>query len=106
MNEFDGCGERDVPSPPVSAEPGATEGEHRAQALSTARDDMPGELRDERYRTLHAIHDQPIDVLEVASEKPGKRVERGFVHRPDLIDNRLERHPILLPVPSVACRSA
>ena len=63
---------------------------------------MPGELRDQRHRTLHAIDDQPIDMLEVASEKSGKRVERRFVDRLLPIDTRLERHPILLAVPSVA----
>ena len=57
MNKFDGCGERDVPSAAVSAEPGATEGEHRAQALAAACDYVPGEPRNQRHRALHAIYD-------------------------------------------------
>ena len=57
MNKFDGCGERDVPSAAVSAEPGATEGEQRAQALATACDYVPGEPRNQRHRALHAIYD-------------------------------------------------
>ena len=105
MNELDGRGERDVPCPAVSAEPGATECEHRTQALPTARDDMPGELRNQRHRALHAIDDQPVDMLEVASHKPGQRVERRLLDRLLLIDTRLERHPILLLFQSNACRS-
>jgi hypothetical protein len=104
MDEFDGCGERDMPCPAISAEPGATECQHWAQALSTARDDVPGELRDQRHRALHAVDDQPIDVFEVASDKRGQRVERRFVDHLALIDIRHERHSILLPVP-VECLS-
>ena len=99
VDEFDGRGERDVPAAAVSAEPGAAQGQHRAQPLSAARDDMAGELRDQRHRALHAIDDQPVDAFEVASEKPGQRVERRFVDRLRPIDTRPERHRLLLPVP-------
>ena len=72
----------------VAAEPGAAQGQHRPQPLAAARDDMAGELRDQRHRALHALDDQPVDAFEVASEKLGQRVERRFADRaaPD-------RHP-------------
>ena len=36
------------------------------------------ELRDQLYWALHALDDQLVDTIELASEKLGQRVERGF----------------------------
>src|SRR5713101_2095793 len=109
MDELDGRSERDLPAPAVSTQPRAAEREHRPEPLSAARDEMTGKLRNQRYRALHALDDQLVDAIEVASEKPGQRVERGFLARAHPIDTRPERHPILrlfLGVGRTAARSA
>jgi hypothetical protein len=78
VDEFDSRSERDMPAPAVSTEPGTAERQHRAQPLSAARDEVARELRDQLYWALHALDDQLVDTIELASEKLGQRVERGF----------------------------
>ena len=57
---------------------------------------MAGELRDQRNRAFHTFDYQPVDAFEVAPEKLGERVERGFAARLRSITTRHERYQILL----------
>jgi hypothetical protein len=50
------------------AHPGRGESQHRAQPLAAGCDNMSGELRDQRHRTLHALDDQRVDVREIRAQ--------------------------------------
>jgi hypothetical protein len=67
-----------VPFPAVAAEARRGERQQRAQALAAGRDDVRRELRDERDRALHPIHDQAVAGLEVGAHERGQRVQRIF----------------------------
>jgi len=98
VDEFDCSGERDVPAPSIAAQPGAAEGEHRAQPLAPARYDVPGELRDQCHRALHALDYQLVDLLQLTAKQSAQRVERRLPTSVHLIDTRHQRPRILLSV--------
>src|SRR5215207_8179143 len=50
----------------------------RSQPLAAGRDDMPGQLRDQRHRAVHALDDQRVDPVEIVGNQAKQRVERGL----------------------------
>jgi len=98
-----------VPAPAIAAQPGAAEGEHRAQPLAPARYDVPSELRDQCHRALHAFDDQLVDPLQLTAKQSAQRVERRLPTGVHLIDTRHQRPRILpsvLPIRRPATRPA
>jgi len=87
-----------VPASSIAAQPGAAEGEHRAQPLASPRYDMAGELRDQCHRALHALDDQLVDPLQLIAKQAAKRVERRFSASVNPIDTRHQRPRILLGI--------
>src|SRR5690242_2053944 len=81
MDEFNGRSESDMAIAAIAAEPRRGEGEHRPQPLAPGRDDVPGELRDERDRAAHALEDERVDALHIVLQKGVEPVERGFGRR-------------------------
>ena len=65
MHELDGGGERVVTIALVAAELCRRERENGPQALAAGRDDVSGQLRDQRDRALHVIQNQRVDALKV-----------------------------------------
>jgi len=98
MDEFDRSCERDVPAPSIAAQPGAAQGQHRAQPLASTGYDVAGELRDQRHRALHALDDQLVDPLQLTAKQPAQWVERRFPASVHPIDTRHQRPRILLSV--------
>ncbi len=99
MDEFDGGGERDravAAVAAVAAQPRGGHGQHRAQTLAAGRDDVAGELRDQRHRAVHARHDQRVDAIEIGAQEPEQRVEGRLRRFEVAIDTRHRRHQGLL----------
>ena len=95
MDELDRGGECHVAIAAITAQPGAAQGQHRAQPLAAAGNDMAGQLRDQPNRALHALDNQLVDAFEVASKKPRQWIERRLAARVHPIDTRHQRHPAL-----------
>ena len=104
VDELDGGGERDVAVAAIAAQPGAAEGQHRAQPLAAGRDDMPGELRDQRHRAVHPLDDQRVDPVEIALQQPEQGIERRLRGFAVAIDDRHRRHRVLLSSSAVVNR--
>ena len=64
----------------VAAQAGGGEGQHRPQPLAAGRDNVPGQLRDQRHRAVHPPDDQRVDPTQVGTEQPEQRIERGLRH--------------------------
>ena len=78
VDELDGGGERDVALAAIAAEPGAAEGQHRPQPLAAGRDDMAGELRDQRHRAVHALDDHRLTRSRSAASRRNSGSSDGF----------------------------
>jgi hypothetical protein len=63
----------DVATALVAAHPRAGEGQQRAQALAAGRDDVAGQLRDQRHGRLHVRADHLVDRLQVVRAQPLQR---------------------------------
>ena len=101
VDELDRCGERDMAVAAVAAQPRASEGQHRAQPLAAGRDDVAGELRDQRHRAVHPIDNELVHPAEIVAEQPKQRIERRAGQVGDRqvggrIGTRHRRHRVLL----------
>ncbi len=76
MDKFDTGSQADMPFALVIAEPGRTQREHGAEALSARRDDMAGELRDQQDRALHLLQDDLVDSRHIGNRKIAQSVQR------------------------------
>jgi hypothetical protein len=61
-------------------------------ALAAGRDDVAGELRDQRHRAVHALDDHRVDPVEIGLQLPEQRVERWLRAVAVAIDTRHRRH--------------
>ena len=66
MDEFDDRGSPDVLITVIAQRSRGQQDDERAQAFAAAADDVLGHLRDQRYITLEARGDQPVDGLHFA----------------------------------------
>jgi hypothetical protein len=76
VDELDRGREHDVALAAITAHARCRQGEHRPQAFAASRNDMPGELGDERHRALHTLENEGIDERQIALKKRGQTVER------------------------------
>ena len=76
MDELDTSGQRHMAGSGIVAHVGRRQRQHRAQPFAAGGDDMPGQLRDQFDRTVHALDDQLIDRLEVFGDQLTEGVER------------------------------
>ena len=67
VDELHAGGERHVALAAIAAEPRRREGQQRPQPLAAGRDDMRRQLRDQRDRAVHPLHDQPVAGLQVVA---------------------------------------
>jgi hypothetical protein len=85
MDEFDAGGQRDVTVALEAAELGRGEGEHRPQALAAGRDEVSGELRDERDRALHVVDDDLVDPPQVVEDQVVYRLQTRLLLAPSAV---------------------
>jgi hypothetical protein len=88
MDEFDAGRQRAVAlAAAVAAEFRRGQGQHRPQPLAAGRDNMAGQLRDQRHRTLHLLDDPTIDgghvVFDEAVQHVQRRLDRLFLFDAD-----------------------
>src|SRR4051794_31868452 len=76
MDELDRRSELVMPRSGVAQQRGAGERQHRPHALAAARDQVPGELGDQRDLALHPLEDDGVDAVHVARDERHQRVER------------------------------
>jgi hypothetical protein len=86
MDELDCCGELVVASAGISEQGPAGERQHRPHPLAAARDQVTGKLGDERDLALHAVEDDGVDAVHVASDKRHQRIERRRPRALQIVD--------------------
>jgi hypothetical protein len=76
VDEFDRRRQRHVAIAAIAAQPRRGQRQHRPEPLAAGRDDMTGELRDQRHRAVHALQDEGVHPVEIGFQEGGQAIER------------------------------
>ena len=85
VDELDARGQPEMVLARVAAEPGGREGQHRAQPFAAGRDDVAGELRDERDRTVHPFDDEGVYLRHLAVQLRPQGVQSVYRRFPRVV---------------------